>query len=102
MHVTNGLQRTHSKCCSLCTCSVTGRDTVSSAGVTRLLPPAATGQLHFAQYGGFLQLGNLQLEGRATSTSAASASGGVSIKRSKDGADDGQPATFAALTVTFE
>jgi hypothetical protein len=67
-----------------------------------LLPPATNGQLHFAQYGGFLQLGNLQLEGRATSTGFASASGGVSIKRSRDGSDDGQPATFAALTVTFK
>ena len=83
-------------------CSVTGRDTTTSAGVTRLLPPAAEGQLHFAQYGGFLQLGNLQLEGRATNPTAVSSGGGVNIKRSANGTDDGQPAMFAALTVTFK
>ncbi|WIA30760.1 hypothetical protein OEZ86_000821 [Tetradesmus obliquus] len=82
---------------------VTGRDTVSSADITRLLPPATPGQLHFQQYGGLLQLKSLQLEGRATDSSAASSGGGVVIRRSANGTeDDGQPATFAALTVTFK
>jgi hypothetical protein len=89
-------------CVTPAPCSVTGRDTVSSAGVTRLLPPATGGQLHFLQYGGFLQLGNLQLEGRATGTSAASSGGGVGIVRSANSSADRQPATFAALTVTFK
>lgn len=86
----------------VCFCSVTGHDTIHSAGVTRLLPPATPGQLHFAQYGGFLQLKSLQLEGRATDSSAASSGGGVVIRRSANGTDDGQPATFAALAVTFK
>jgi hypothetical protein len=81
-------------------CSVTGKDKPGvPAGITRLLSPKNDTQLHFAQYGGYLQVANLQLQGRA---GRGGGGGGVLIKQSKDGAgDDGQPATFAADLVTF-
>jgi hypothetical protein len=81
-------------------CSVTGADKLGvPAGVTRLLSPEGDKQLHFVQYGGLLQIANLQLEGRASSGGG----GGVSIKQSATGPeDDGQPATFIAKLVTFK
>uniref|UniRef100_A0A383VSW0 Right handed beta helix domain-containing protein n=1 Tax=Tetradesmus obliquus TaxID=3088 RepID=A0A383VSW0_TETOB len=85
---------------------VTGQDRSGvPAGVTRLVSPLSplgdnSTQLHFTQYGGLLQVGNLQLQGRAGSSS--SGGGGVLIKRSKDGSDDGQAATFVAKLVTFK
>jgi hypothetical protein len=51
------------------------------------------------QYGGLLQLSNLQLEGRAGS---AEGGGGVQILKNKDGRGDGQPATFISNLVTFK
>jgi hypothetical protein len=63
-------------------CSVTGKDKLGvPAGVTRLLSPINDKQLHFAQYGGYLQVANMQLQGRAGSGGG----GGVLIKQSKDG-----------------
>jgi hypothetical protein len=81
--------------------SVTGRDKPGvPAGITRLLSPENDKQLHIAQYGGFLQITNLQLQGRAGR--GGGGGGGVLIQQSKDGkGDDGQPATFAANLVTF-
>jgi hypothetical protein len=87
--------------------AVWGQDKVGlPAGITRLLSPAAATSpqqqqqlLHFVQYGGLLQLSNLQLEGRAGSTEGG---GGVQILNGRNGSDDGQPATFSGRLVTFK
>ncbi|KAF6254129.1 hypothetical protein COO60DRAFT_1462864 [Scenedesmus sp. NREL 46B-D3] len=97
-------------CCSTATALECPSDVVSlesiatptsitlQAGKSYELGPEGAGQLHFAQYGGLLKINNLQLQGRADSDGG----GGVVIKRSKDGTDDNQPATFIARLVTFK
>lgn len=102
--------------------SIVGQDKVGlPAGATRLLspdPPAPSNQtaqgttqsstanstagsqqlLHFVQYGGLLQLSNLQLEGHAGSPQGG---GGVRILKRSNSSEDVQAATFIGRLVTF-